>query len=183
MLFNQLPGHWQAALEAIANEPRRLYIGVLCLPGGQRTADELVAFGAIEIFPDRIYCTLTPWAAQTLLGVEPWEFRDFAQPAWVRSGVVQAIADTPLVSRGSKGVLRLPWIYNVAGRSRPWFTDGDPSAVQAEPVRDEWENEITLFKGAPLFHESDLKKQHKAEVKMKRAAKKEAKAKKIRRAG
>src|SRR6185369_16880176 len=112
-------------LRDIADHDREPWVGAICLPGGQRTADQLASFGAIEyVATDTRYVTLTPWSAQELLGVELFEFDDSQHPVWVRSSVVeQAIGDTPIVSRGIPHMVRLGDMSRLPSLAEPDETE------------------------------------------------------------
>lgn len=123
----QLPAIWLAALDLIAGNRAGLETGVACLPGGDRTADGLIAAGIVERFPQRPQVvTLTPWGAEWL-GVEPYEWSDDGEPVWVLSARVvedESIGARPFVSRGlPKHVLRDMDLR--AERCREWYVEDD----------------------------------------------------------
>jgi hypothetical protein len=197
--LDSLPSTWSAALEGI-REHRRAWVGVVCLPGGAATVDQLEAFGAVErLRADRRYVTLTPWGAQALLGVELFEAEEGRDPVWMRSAAVAEIVrqSDGIRSAGIPGMRRLGGIDRLIADDSPkplpyTDSDGDASGVPIpapEPVTDEWDNPVGIKTALgdliPAFRDQDVRAMLRAKARERRKKGKEAKAKKSggRRAG
>ena len=112
-----------------------------------------------------------------MLGVELWEWRDDAEPCWVRSELARAIEDDGrgIVAKTEHGMANRD-MDRIGMVAAEWFTasDGSEDGVPEppKPVEDEWGNPVTLFGTEPLYCEADLKRQRKAETKAARKQRK-----------
>ena len=123
----ELPDEWSAALDLIAADKYGLIVGVICLPGGSRTADGLATLGFVERVARRPgYVTFTPWGA-VMLGVEPYEWEDDGEPTWVLSSRVaedERVGCRPIVCPPERGHVRAE-IEDRSEGCREWYVDGD----------------------------------------------------------